>query len=87
MVDTGAATPAPRVLIVEDELSIRELLRFHLGLAGFQVEEVGDGRRALERARESAFDLLILDVMLPGWMASPYAARSARRGRTSTRQR
>jgi DNA-binding response OmpR family regulator len=56
----------PRVLIVEDEVPIRELLRLHLDLAGFDVEEVGDGRAALNLARTSVFALLILDVMLPG---------------------
>jgi DNA-binding response OmpR family regulator len=55
-----------RVLVVEDEAAVRELLRLHLELAGFTVDESEDGRRALGRARESPFDLIILDVMLPG---------------------
>jgi DNA-binding response OmpR family regulator len=55
-----------RALVVEDDPSIRELLRLHLGLAGFDVNEVGDGRAALQRARDDAFDLLVIDVMLPG---------------------
>src|SRR5262249_8353221 len=55
-----------RVLIVEDEASIRELLRLHLSSAEFHVEEVGDGPSALERTRTSAYDLIVLDVMLPG---------------------
>lgn len=55
-----------RALLVEDEQALRELMRFHLGLAGFQVAEESDGRRALERLRETAFDLVLLDVMLPG---------------------
>jgi DNA-binding response OmpR family regulator len=59
-------TAARRVLIVEDELSVRELLRLHLELAGFKIEEIGEGRGALRRTRETPFDLLILDVMLPG---------------------
>jgi DNA-binding response OmpR family regulator len=41
-------------------------LRLHLELAGFQIEEMADGRTALRAARESVFDLVILDVMLPG---------------------
>jgi DNA-binding response OmpR family regulator len=57
---------SPRALIVEDETAVRELIRLHLELAGFQIEEAGDGRAALGRAREAPFDLLILDVMLPG---------------------
>jgi len=56
----------PRVLVVEDELPIRELLRLHLDLAGFDVEEVGNGRLALNLARANSFALMILDVMLPG---------------------
>ena len=42
-----------RALVVEDEPAIRELLRFHLDLAGFVVDEVGDGRRALDRSRDT----------------------------------
>lgn len=53
-------------LVVEDERHIRELLRLHLELAGFELEEVGDGRSALDRARATRVDLIILDVMLPG---------------------
>ena len=55
-----------RVLVVEDELAIRELLRLHLELAGFAFDETGDGRRALEIARARPFDLILPDVMLPG---------------------
>src|SRR3979411_1690797 len=55
-----------RVLIVEDEAPIRELLRLHLSLAGFDVTEDGDGTRALALARWQPFDLIVLDVMLPG---------------------
>src|SRR5215216_6715005 len=58
--------PALRALVVEDDTAIREILGLHLGLAGFAVEEVGDGRQALERIRRQRFDLLLLDVMLPG---------------------
>jgi DNA-binding response OmpR family regulator len=56
-----------RVLVVEDEVAIRELLRLHLELAGFVLEEAGDGRRALEAARAHPFDLILVDVMLPGF--------------------
>src|SRR5688572_28317460 len=55
-----------RALIVEDEASIREIVRFHLSLAGFETEEVADGRAALDRLRSERFDLVVLDVMLPG---------------------
>jgi DNA-binding response OmpR family regulator len=54
-----------RALIVEDERAIRELLRLHLELAGFALEEVADGRAALDRLRGEPFDVIVLDVMLP----------------------
>ena len=56
----------PLALVVEDERPIREVLHLHLELGGFDVEELGDGRAALDRTRARAFDLIILDVMLPG---------------------
>ena len=63
---TGMGEAAKRALIVEDEASIREIVRFHLSLAGFETEEVADGRAALDRVRADRFDLIVLDVMLPG---------------------
>jgi DNA-binding response OmpR family regulator len=53
------------VLVVEDEPAIRDLLRLHLGLAGFTVKETGDVRTGLTLARAERFDVVILDVMLP----------------------
>ncbi len=58
--------PQRRALVVEDDLAIRELLRLHLSLAGYAAEEVGDGRAALDAARANAFDVIVLDLMLPG---------------------
>jgi len=55
-----------QVLVVEDEAAIRELLRLHLALGGFEVAEVTDGARALAVGRTTRFDLIVLDVMLPG---------------------
>src|SRR5262245_15483259 len=55
-----------RILVVEDEPSIRALLRLHLSLANFHVEEIGDGTDALNLARTDRFGLILLDVMLPG---------------------
>jgi DNA-binding response OmpR family regulator len=63
------ATPANtfrRALIVEDEPSIREIVRLHLSLAGFETDEIADGHAALDRVRADRFDLVVLDVMLPG---------------------
>ncbi len=55
-----------RILVVEDEPSIRALLRLHLSIANFVVQESGDGAVALDVARRDKFDLVLLDVMLPG---------------------
>ena len=54
-----------RLLIVEDEPSIALGLRSDLALEGYEVEVVRDGEDALHRARETPFDLVLLDVMLP----------------------
>jgi DNA-binding response OmpR family regulator len=82
----GPTSPRRVVLVVEDDASIRELLRLHLDLAGFTIDEAGEGRSALERARSTPFDLVLLDVMLPAWTASASAGRSATAARTWTRQ-
>jgi DNA-binding response OmpR family regulator len=54
------------VLVVEDEPHIRHLVALHLGLEGWITEVVGDGLEALERLRQNGYDLVILDIMLPG---------------------
>ena len=55
-----------RVLVVEDEAHIRELIQLHLGLEGLEIDAVADGQEALVRAGSEPFDLIILDLMLPG---------------------
>jgi len=55
-----------RVLVVEDEAHIRELIQLHLGLEGLDIDAVADGQDALTRANGESFDLIILDLMLPG---------------------
>ena len=62
-------TPAagrPRVLVVDDEASIRDLLAKTLALAEYDVDLAPDGRTALERLRITAYDLLITDLRMPG---------------------
>lgn len=54
-----------RILIVEDDPSIREVTAIGLGAAGFAVATAVDGVEALERFRSDPFDLVLLDVMLP----------------------
>jgi excisionase family DNA binding protein len=56
----------PRVLVVDDESSIRELLSKTLALAEYEVETAPDGRAALERLRLGHYDLLIADLKMPG---------------------
>jgi excisionase family DNA binding protein len=71
----GIATiPAPamsrggrkRVLVVDDEASIRDLLSKTLALAEYDVDTAGDGTAALDRMRAFAYDLLIADLKMPG---------------------
>jgi DNA-binding response OmpR family regulator len=61
-----AAEPGLRALVVEDERHIRELVALHLELDGWKAVTVGDGEAALKLAREQPFDLVVLDLMLPG---------------------
>jgi len=57
---------ATKVLIVDDEKDIVELVRYHLEKQGFHCLQAGDGPTALRLARQHRPDLLILDLMLPG---------------------
>ena len=56
---------AGRVLIVEDDRDIADLVAHYLGKSGFSTEVIGSGREALQAIAERAPDLLILDLMLP----------------------
>lgn len=55
-----------RILVVDDEERIRKLVRMYLERNGFEVEEAEDGKEALDKALGNAYDLIILDLMLPG---------------------
>lgn len=55
-----------KILIVEDEESIAELEKDYLELSGFEVEIENDGTEGLSKALKEDYDLLILDLMLPG---------------------
>jgi two-component system alkaline phosphatase synthesis response regulator PhoP len=57
---------APRILLVEDEPSLVLTLTDRLVSEGYRVETAGDGNEALARVEELPFDLILLDVMLPG---------------------
>ena len=60
------AAGRPRILVVDDESSIRDLLSKTLALAEYDVDTVSDGRSALERLRLYPYDLLIADLKMPG---------------------
>ena len=55
----------PRILTVDDEQEMTELLAFSLGAAGYDVDQAHDGVEALEKAQMYHPDLILLDVMLP----------------------
>ena len=63
---TPPAAGRPRVLVVDDEASIRDLLSKTLALAEYDVDLAPDGRTALERLRILPYDLLITDLKMPG---------------------
>ena len=54
-----------RILLVEDEVGIRDTVKLNLELEGYEVIATGNGRKALEYIQHQHFDLLLLDVMLP----------------------
>jgi two-component system response regulator RegX3 len=55
-----------RILVVEDEPAISDAVSYALREAGYEVDAVGDGDDALERARTRHYDLMVLDLLLPG---------------------
>ena len=56
----------PKILIIEDETDIRELIHYNLSREGYQVHVAGSGEEGLELAVTQSPDLIILDLMLPG---------------------
>jgi excisionase family DNA binding protein len=63
---TASVVARPRVLVADDEASIRDLLAKTLALAEYEVDLVPDGRSAIERLRIMPYDLLITDLKMPG---------------------
>lgn len=55
-----------RILLIEDDEDIQELVAFHLGKEGYSVQTVASGEAAMEAAKKSTPDLILLDLMLPG---------------------
>ena len=54
------------ILIVEDEHDIREIYAEVLSMAGYVVDQVADGERGMQKIRDDSWDILLLDIMLPG---------------------
>ena len=65
MTHDAAAVPA-RLLVVEDDETIREMVSEAMAMEGFAVTAAADGQRAWELLSEQSFDLVVLDLMLPG---------------------
>ncbi|NNL77013.1 MAG: response regulator transcription factor [Desulfobacterales bacterium] len=58
--------PKERILVVDDEEDILELVRYNLAREGYHITGALSGEEALKKARTEAFDLIVLDLMLPG---------------------
>jgi DNA-binding response OmpR family regulator len=56
---------AQRLLYADDEESLRDLVKSHLSLEGFDVETVNDGKEAIEILEKQQFDLVLLDLRMP----------------------
>lgn len=59
------AQPARKILIIEDEYAISELIKLNLDLAGYEICQAMDGEEGLKQIKHTQFDLVILDIMLP----------------------
>ena len=70
---------SPRALVVEDEPHIRDLVMLHLGIEGLACTPATDGREALALLGEQAFDIVVLDLMIPT-IDGLAVCRSVRRG-------
>lgn len=68
-----------RILVVEDDPSIRELLEMNFSVAGYHCSLAEDGKQALEQVARESYDLAVLDIMLPkmdGFELFPYLERA-----------
>ncbi len=66
-----------RILLAEDDDSLRQFLTVSLGRAGHEVESHGDGHAAWEALGQSSFDLLLTDIVMPGLDGIELARRAA----------
>ena len=54
-----------KILIVDDEKNVAELIKYNLEIAGYDTQMVHDGKAAVDTVKTGEFDLVILDIMLP----------------------
>lgn len=73
----------PKILFVEDDANLRELLRYNLDSEGFETEIASDGEAGLAKAREEGVDLILLDWMLPRLSGIEICERLKRDPKTS----
>lgn len=71
----SAPHTAKHILVVEDERDLSEVIVFNLQKAGYRTSAIFDGRQALDSALSKPFDLVVLDIMLPGMSGTDIAAR------------
>lgn len=55
----------PKILIVDDEVKIRTVVKEYAEFEGFETDEAGDGMEAVEKVRSNSYDLIIMDIMMP----------------------
>lgn len=63
---SNTSLPIPRILVVDDEADLRAMLQRYLGEQGFAVRAVGDAQQVLRLLQRENFDVLVLDLTLPG---------------------
>jgi len=66
MVGIATIRKEKRIMVVEDDLSINRLISYNLSKNGFSSESVYDGSTAQDRLAKEVFDIVVLDIMLPG---------------------
>ena len=71
--------------LLKDEPNIRELVCLHLGHEGYVCDAVGDGQVALKRAEADRYDLMVIDLMIPGLDGSSLVPRRSQRSAQSRR--
>ncbi|MBT3294027.1 MAG: response regulator transcription factor [Verrucomicrobia bacterium] len=74
------SSPPSRILVVEDDRSLREGVAMNLRLQGYEVVTAADGDEGMQQAFNSQPDLIVLDIMMPGWSGLDILEELRRRG-------